>query len=136
MGLENLEIRQLVDNKKLTYREIAKQIGICPEHLSRCMRYPLKPEMKSRIISAINGQKDNCEKHQENIKISNHQPSKRRNPRMIDFIQCFRNVNQLEPVLVNPDYIVYIEIVDDEQSNIHMANGEVITVYGLETEEI
>ena len=54
----------------------------------------------------------------------------------MDLIKFYRNVNQLEPVLVNPDYIVYIEIVDDEQSNIHMANGEVITVYGLETEEI
>lgn len=61
--MENLEIRLIVSDMKLTYREIAKQIGICPEHLSRCMRHPLKPQMESRIISAIEslrGDKDDA----------------------------------------------------------------------------
>ena len=53
MMLENIEIRRQVAEAKLTYREIAKKIGVTPVWLSRCMRKPLKPEMYVRIVSAI-----------------------------------------------------------------------------------
>lgn len=59
--LENLEIRKLISEKNLKYKEIAARIGICPEHMSRVMRYPLKPEMQARIVAAIDdlpGKKD------------------------------------------------------------------------------
>ncbi len=52
--LENLEIRLRVVAAKVTYRQIAHQIGVTPEYLSKCMRFPLKPEMKARITAAIN----------------------------------------------------------------------------------
>lgn len=61
--MENLEIRLLVADMKLTYKAIAKKIGICPEHMSRVMRYPLKPEMQARIMAAIDdlrGEKDDA----------------------------------------------------------------------------
>ena len=51
--LENLEIRLRVVAAKVTYREIARHIGITPQHLSRCLRYPLKPEMRDKITAAI-----------------------------------------------------------------------------------
>lgn len=51
--MENLEIRLIVSAMNLTYKEIASKIGVTRQYLSKCMRYPLKPEMESRIISAI-----------------------------------------------------------------------------------
>ena len=51
--MPNLKVRELVRHCGYTYREIAKQIGVTPEYLSRCMRYPLKPEMEKRILAAI-----------------------------------------------------------------------------------
>ena len=51
--MENLEIRLLVSAMKLSYKDIAKMIGITPVYLSKCMRYPLKPEMETRIMAAI-----------------------------------------------------------------------------------
>lgn len=43
----------LVAEARLTYKAIAKRIGVTPEYLSRCMRYKLKPEMYIRIVTAI-----------------------------------------------------------------------------------
>lgn len=51
--MENLEIRLLVADLKLSYKAIAGRIGVTPEYLSRCMRYPLKEEMRARIMAAI-----------------------------------------------------------------------------------
>lgn len=51
--LENIEIRRQVAEARLHYKDIAKQIGVTPVHLSRCMRYPLKPEMYVRVVAAI-----------------------------------------------------------------------------------
>lgn len=52
--LENIEIRMMVAEARLTYKAIAKRIGVTPEYLSRCMRFRLKPEMNKRIVDAIN----------------------------------------------------------------------------------
>lgn len=53
-SLENLEIRLLVSDMKLSYKEIASKIGISRQYLSKCLRYPLRPEMRDRILLAIN----------------------------------------------------------------------------------
>lgn len=51
--MENLDVRLIVADAKVTYKAIAARIGVTPEYLSRCMRYPLKPEMRARIIIAV-----------------------------------------------------------------------------------
>lgn len=51
--LENVGVRMLVAESRLKYKDIAKYIGVTPEHLSKCMRYKLKPQMYMRIMTAI-----------------------------------------------------------------------------------
>ena len=51
--MKNLELRLMVSDAGLTYKRIAKQLGVTPEYLSRCMRFELKPEMRERIMTAI-----------------------------------------------------------------------------------
>ena len=53
IDMENLEIRLIVADLRLTYKAIAARIGVTPEYLSRCLRFPLRPEMYSRIMAAI-----------------------------------------------------------------------------------
>ena len=53
MAIKNLGIRDYINTKGLTYKKIAQMIGVSPEYLSKCMRYPLKPEMEERIKKAI-----------------------------------------------------------------------------------
>ena len=63
IDVENLEIRLLVADLGLSYKKIASRIGVTPEWVSRCMRYPLKPEMQARIMAAIDdlrGEKDDA----------------------------------------------------------------------------
>lgn len=50
---ENIDIRCQVVKDRLHYKDIAKQIGVTPEYLSRCMRHPLKPDMYARVVTAI-----------------------------------------------------------------------------------
>lgn len=51
--MKNIEIRMLVSENKLKYKDIAKEIGIKPEWLSRLLRFTLSPENKLRIMEAI-----------------------------------------------------------------------------------
>ena len=51
--MENLDVRLIVSDAKLTYKAIAKHIGVTPEHLSRCIRFRLKPDMRARILKAV-----------------------------------------------------------------------------------
>ena len=53
MTTENLDIRMLVSDMNLKFKDIAVRIGVTPEYLSRCMRHPLKPDMKERIMNVI-----------------------------------------------------------------------------------
>lgn len=53
MTTENLDIRILVSELKLTFKDIAERMTVSPEYLSRCMRHPLKPEMRERVMKAI-----------------------------------------------------------------------------------
>jgi DNA-binding Lrp family transcriptional regulator len=51
--VKNLEIRMLVSDCNLKYRDIAKEIGISPEWLSRLLRKELSPENEARVLKAI-----------------------------------------------------------------------------------
>ena len=51
--MENLDVRILVSDQGLKYRDIADELNIGQEWLSRLMRRPLSPENKLRILGAI-----------------------------------------------------------------------------------
>lgn len=51
--MKNLDIRITVADKGLTYRQIAKVMGVTPVYLSRVMAKELKPSMRTRILNAI-----------------------------------------------------------------------------------
>ena len=51
--MNNLEIRMLVSEEGLTYREIADEMNICRQHLSRLLRNELTTENKLRVMVAI-----------------------------------------------------------------------------------
>jgi len=54
MNLENIEIRQLIEKKRLKYFEIANEMGIDRSTLSRWLGVDLTPEHKKKILDAIN----------------------------------------------------------------------------------
>lgn len=51
--MKNLDIRITVADKGLTYRQIAEVMGVTPVYLSRVMAKELKPNMRTRILNAI-----------------------------------------------------------------------------------
>ena len=51
--MKNLDIRILVMDSGLLYRDIAREVGITPEWLSRCLSKDMKPEMRNRILQAV-----------------------------------------------------------------------------------
>lgn len=51
--MKNLEVRLLVSNSGLKYKDIADEMNITPEWLSRLMRNDLSIDNKVRIIGAI-----------------------------------------------------------------------------------
>ena len=51
--MKNLDIRREVSGNGLKYKDIAKELGVTPEWLSRLMRFTLSPENKARILEAI-----------------------------------------------------------------------------------
>lgn len=51
--MENIDIRTMVYDSGVHYKEIAEEMGICPEHLSRLMKEELSQKNKIRIIDAI-----------------------------------------------------------------------------------
>lgn len=52
--MKNIDIRLIVSDKGLTYKKLAAEMGISHEHLSRVMSKELKPNMRTRILNAIN----------------------------------------------------------------------------------
>lgn len=52
--MENLEIRLLVSEAGLHYRDIAKTMGISPIYLSRILRKPLSDYHRKKILEAVN----------------------------------------------------------------------------------
>jgi len=56
--LENLDIRIMVAENHIRYKDIAEVMGISPVWLSTQLRYELSPVTKERIIQAIKELKD------------------------------------------------------------------------------
>ena len=52
--MKNLQIRILVSDKNLKYKDIADEMNISRQWLSRLMRNTLTPDNETRIINAIN----------------------------------------------------------------------------------
>ena len=53
MSMENMDIRLMVDEHNIKYKDIAKKLQISPQYLSTLMRYTLPPAMRQRIINAV-----------------------------------------------------------------------------------
>lgn len=51
--MNNLDVRILVSDLKIKYRDIADEMNVSREWLSRLMRKPLTPDNKLRILTAI-----------------------------------------------------------------------------------
>lgn len=51
--MENLDIRIMVAENHIRYKDIAERMGISPVWLSTQLRYQLSPVTKERIIQAI-----------------------------------------------------------------------------------
>lgn len=51
--MENLDIRLLVADYGLRYRDVAKTMGVSQTWLSKLLRKPLSPFNKSRVLDAI-----------------------------------------------------------------------------------
>ena len=51
--MNNLDIRMLVSEKRLKYKDIAKELDISREWLCRLLRNELSPENKIRVMRAI-----------------------------------------------------------------------------------
>lgn len=52
-SMKNLDIRMLISEKGLKHKDIAKEMGITPEWLSRLLRYDCNSSDRERIIKAI-----------------------------------------------------------------------------------
>ena len=53
MRVTNLNVRVIVAESGVSYRQIAAQMRVTPEYLSRVMGKPLKTEMLARIMGAV-----------------------------------------------------------------------------------
>ena len=51
--MKNIDVRIMVADAKIHYKDIANHIGVTPEYLSRLMKKDLTPENRLRIIKAI-----------------------------------------------------------------------------------
>lgn len=51
--MNNSDIRLLIMTSGLKHKEVARQMGITPEWFSNVLRRDLKPEMRTRIIEAV-----------------------------------------------------------------------------------
>jgi len=53
MKMNNLEIRELIERRRVNYYEIANQLGIDRSTLSRWLQTELTDERKTRVLKAI-----------------------------------------------------------------------------------
>lgn len=51
--MKNQDVRRLVADCKLKYKDVAKEMRITPEWLSRLLREDLSPKNRERVLSAI-----------------------------------------------------------------------------------
>lgn len=54
MKVTNLDMRVTVAGSNVSYKQIAAQMGVTPEYLSRVMGKPLAASMRARILAALN----------------------------------------------------------------------------------
>jgi hypothetical protein len=57
--MNNLDIRCYVKDSGLYFKDVAEDMGVCPEYLSRLLKVELKPDMRNRILNAINELRSN-----------------------------------------------------------------------------
>lgn len=53
MNLNNMEVRQAIEKKRLKYYEVAEAIGVDACTLSKWMQKELSDERKKRVLDAI-----------------------------------------------------------------------------------
>ena len=53
MRLNNMEIRFAIEEKRLKYDEVARELGVWPSTLSRWLQTEVSPEKKQMILDAI-----------------------------------------------------------------------------------
>jgi DNA-binding Xre family transcriptional regulator len=53
MYYENLEVRQMIADKKVFYYELADKMGISPYTLSIWLRHPLNKDQKQKVLDAL-----------------------------------------------------------------------------------
>lgn len=53
MKMNNLEVRELIERKRVAYYEVANQLGINVSTLSRWLRDELPEDKKNQVIRAI-----------------------------------------------------------------------------------
>lgn len=51
--MKNLDVRMMVSENGLKYKDVAAEMNISPEWLSRLLRNELTPENKIRVMRAI-----------------------------------------------------------------------------------
>jgi DNA-binding LacI/PurR family transcriptional regulator len=52
--VKNIDVRLFIQSTGLKYKEVAEQMGVTNVYLSRVLKEDLKPEMRNRIIKAVN----------------------------------------------------------------------------------
>ncbi len=52
-NLNNLYIRILISEAGISHRALAEAIGVTPSYFSQVLRKEIKPDMRARIIEAI-----------------------------------------------------------------------------------
>ena len=55
MKLNNMEIRQAIDKRRLQYYEVAAAAGVNPSTLSRWLQFEMRPEKKAALLEVIEG---------------------------------------------------------------------------------
>ena len=65
--MENLNIRMIVSESGVTYRQIAHELSISSTYLSRIMSKPLSPKYKISILKAIEKIKTGGDSIERNI---------------------------------------------------------------------
>ena len=53
MKMNNLEVRELIERKRVAYYEVANQVGVNVSTLSRWLRDELPEDKKNQVIRAI-----------------------------------------------------------------------------------
>lgn len=66
--MRNLNIRLMVSDNGLKFRDIAAEMGISPEWLSRLLRDELSVDNKIRIVSAIERLMNEKQRHGNDVK--------------------------------------------------------------------